>query len=60
MAHIRQPRLDFGIGLQVQVLQAFSGVPFSLWSGRGTVAVPTLHHRLHHPQNNRITLGLVV
>jgi len=33
MAHIRQPRPDFGLGFQVKVLETFPVVPTSLGSG---------------------------
>ena len=33
MAHIRQPRPDSGLGVQVKVLALFQGVASSLWSG---------------------------
>ena len=33
MAHIRQPRPDYGRGFQVEVLETFSAFPSSLGSG---------------------------
>ena len=39
MAHIRQSRPDYGLGLQVKVVKTVKVVPFSLGSG----ATSTLH-----------------
>ena len=33
MAHIRQSRPDYGLGVEVEVLTTFRVVPFSLGSG---------------------------
>jgi len=35
MAHIRHSRPDSGLGFQVEVLETFEHVPFSLGSGGG-------------------------
>ena len=35
MARMRQSRLDFGLGIQVEVLETFEVVPSSLRSGPG-------------------------
>ena len=37
MAHIRQTRLDSGVGFQIEVLHLFSTVPSSLESGEARV-----------------------